>query len=329
MMYTSNMNFWQEVAKKKKPIMILAPMEDVTDTVFRQIVAKTGRPDIFFTEFVSTDAICSPGKLKTMQRLVYSEAERPLIAQIWGNKPENFYKVAQMLTEMGFDGIDINMGCPAKNVVKIGACSALIKNPNLAQEIIYATKEGAGNLPISVKTRIGYNQIVTESWVTTLLQTDIAALTIHARTVKEMSKVPAHWEEVAKAVEIRNRLGINTLIIGNGDILTADEAKKKAKLSKADGIMIGRGIFHNIWLFDPTIIPANISLPERLELLIGHVNLYEKTWGSTRDYNILKKFYKIYISGFPGAAELRIRLMETKSYDDIKNLASIIRDEIE
>ncbi len=315
--------------------MILAPMEDVTDTVFRQVVIKTGRPAVFFTEFTSTDGLCSTGKLKVIDRLQYTEKERPIVAQIWGNKPENFYKVAQMLVQTGFDGIDINMGCPAKNVLKSGACSALIKNPKLATEIIQATKEGANGLPISVKTRIGYNQIETESWVTTLLQTDIAALTLHARTVKEQSKVPAHWEEIAKAVQVRNILGIKTLIIGNGDVSSLEDAYQKVDQSQADGIMVGRGIFHNIWLFDSQKNPEEVPLNHRLELLKFHVNLFKETWGEGKNYDILKKFYKIYLSGFDGAADIRARFMETKNTQEVqdvinslKNLAPLKRDEI-
>lgn len=319
------MNFWERLSHKKQPIMILAPMEDVTDSVFRQIVAKTGRPDVFFTEFTSTDALCSPGHMRVMDRLQYTKKERPLVAQIWGTNPENYYQVAKLLVKMGFDGIDINMGCPVKNVVKVGACSALIKNPKLALEIIAATKKGAGKLPVSIKTRIGFNQIETESWVTTLLQANIAALTLHARTAKEKSKVPAQWEEVGKAVEVRNKLGVNTLIIGNGDILSLEEAYDKASQYQADGIMVGRGIFHNIWLFDPNINPEKMLLKDRLNLLENHLKLFKKTWGSTKNYAILKKFYKIYISEFPGATEIRNELMNTKNYPETTNLVRELR----
>lgn len=324
-MYTLAMNFWQKLKNKKNPIMVLAPMEDVTDTVFRQVIAKTGKPDIFFTEFISTDGLCSLGKIKTMTKLKYTKNERPLVAQIWGTKPGNFYKAALLLAQMSFDGIDINMGCPVKNVLKIGACSALIKNPKLAIEIINSTKKGAGHLPVSVKTRIGYDEIETESWITTLLKSNIAALTIHARTVKEKSKVPAHWEEIGKVVGIRNKLGKDTLIIGNGDITSLAEAYQKSVQYKVDGAMVGRGIFHNVWLFNQKIIPEEVSLKERIDLLKFHVKLFKKTWGDTKDYNILKRFYKIYISGFSGAAGLREELMETKNFEEITSLVRKIR----
>ena len=198
------MNFWTKI---KKPVMILAPMDGVTDTVFRQIVCKVGRPDVLFTEFVPVDAIVSPAQQKVIENsLRFDESERPIVAQIWGIDPEKFFESAKILAKLGFDGIDINMGCPTHDVIKKGACSALIKNPKLAKDIIMATIKGANGLPVSIKTRIGFDKLETENWVKSLLETPISALILHLRTAREMSKVPAHWEEIEKAVKIRNEL---------------------------------------------------------------------------------------------------------------------------
>lgn len=309
------MNFWKSL---KKPIMILAPMEDVTDTVFRQIVNSVGRPDVLFTEFTSTDAMCSPGLKRVSDRLEFSSDERPIVAQIWGTNPDHFKKSAQIISKMGFDGIDINMGCPVRDVTKTGACSALIKTPLLAKAIIEATRKGAPKLPISVKTRIGFNEIDTENWMKFLLDQDLSALTLHFRTAKEMSKVPAHWDEAEKAVAIRDALKVKTLIIGNGDVKSLQEAKEKALQYKLDGIMIGRGIFENVWIFNQDIKIEDITLKDRLELLQKHINLFEKTWGDTKHFALLKKFVKCYINGFPGASELRVNLMETKNLEGLK-----------
>ncbi len=309
------MNFWENL---KKPIMILAPMEDVTDTVFRQIVNTVGRPDVVMTEFTSTDAMCSPGLKRVSDRLEFDSSERPVVAQIWGTDPEKFTQAAKIISKMGFDGIDINMGCPVRDVTKTGACSALIKTPLLAKQIIEATKLGAPKLPISVKTRIGFNEIDTENWVKFLLEQNLSALTLHFRTAKEMSKVPAHWEEAQKAVAVRNQLQVKTLIIGNGDVKSLQEAHDKAAQYQLDGIMIGRGIFENVWIFNPDIKIEEITLAERLALLQKHIELFEKTWGNAKNFAILKKFVKCYINGFSGASELRVNLMETKSLTELK-----------
>src|SRR5258708_5966429 len=186
-------NFWN---KLPKPFTVLAPMDGVTDVVFRQIITEFGRPDVLFTEFTMTDGLISRGHEKVAERLLLTEKQKPVIAQIWGTKPDHFYQVAKTLQTMGFAGIDINMGCPTRDVVKEGACSGLIRNPQLASEIIHATKEGAGELPVSVKTRIGFEKENIEEWISFLLEHNIAALTVHLRTVRELSKVPAHWEKM-------------------------------------------------------------------------------------------------------------------------------------
>jgi tRNA-dihydrouridine synthase len=204
-------SFWQ---KLPKPILALAPMEDVTDTVFRRIVALCARPTVFFTEFTSVDGLFSRGREEVIRRLDYTEHERPIIAQIWGNTPELFYKAAKLIAEMKFDGVDINAGCPEKNVTARGGGACLIQDPPLMKKIIAATKEGG--LPVSVKTRLGYKKI-SDDWIQFLLEQDLDALIIHGRTAAELSKVPARWDEIAKAVKLRNDMGKNTVIIGNGD----------------------------------------------------------------------------------------------------------------
>lgn len=309
-------NFWQTL---EKPIMILAPMEDVTDSVFRCIVATCGRPTLFFTEFTNVDGFLSEKGSETVgKRFLYTEKERPLIAQIWGENPEHFYLAAKKIVEMGFDGIDINMGCPEKSVTKKGLCSALINNPQLAHDMIQATKEGAGNLPISVKTRIGFNTIQTDEWVGFLLKQNLEALIVHGRTAKEMSEVPAHWDEIEKARILRDQISPSTILIGNGDVETLQEARQKAKQYNLDGIMIGRGIFKDPWLFNQNHNGEDITMEEKAKKLLEHVELFEKTWGKQKHFPIMKKFFKCYVHGIDGAAEIRTKLMECNSADDVK-----------
>lgn len=302
------------------PILALAPMEDVTDTVFRRIVLKYGRPDVFFTEFTSSDAICSDGYDSAAKRLVYTESERPLIAQIWGVTPENYYESAKRIAEMGFDGIDINMGCPVRDIIKKGACSALIKTPDLAKEIIEATRKGAPDLPVTVKTRIGFSDIQTEEWIGFLLKLNLPVLTIHGRTVRELSKFPVHWDEIDKAVQMKNALGVDTKIIGNGDILSYSEAMEKIEMYKLDGIMIGRGIFQNLCIFDKGKNFQDFTINQKLDVMTEHINLYEETWKGKKSFNVLKKYFKIYVSGFEGASDMRVKLMETQTPDDARKV---------
>ena len=291
-------------------------MADVTDCAFRQIIAKYGKPDIFFTEFVSVDGLCSVGKDRLLIDLKYSENERPIVAQIFGSKPENFEKVARMLSEMSFDGIDINMGCPVKKVLNQKSCSALIRTPELAKEIILATKRGAGNIPVSVKTRIGFSKIEVDTWIPIILETEPAALTVHLRTVKEMSNVPAHWDLMKRIIEIRDEIKSQTLILGNGDVLNLEDAKRKVKETGCDGIMLGRAIFGNPWLFAEKVP----SIKEKLEVMIEHTKLFEKMLGGHKNFAIMKKHYKAYVNGFDGAKELRVKLMEAENASQVEKI---------
>lgn len=304
-------NFWQNL---KKPFFALAPMEGVTDVVFRQIIAEVGTPDVFFTEFTNTDGLVSQGFERVARRLEFTKDQHPIVAQIWGNNPSHYEKAVKIIEDMGFDGIDINMGCPVRDVVGKGFCSGLINNPKLAREIIQSAKQSS-KLPVSVKTRIGYNSIKTEEWIGFLLEQDVAAVTIHGRTTKEMSKVPAHWDEIGKAVRLRNKMKSKTLIIGNGDVLSLQDAKEKVGEFGVDGVMIARGIFHNPWIFNEKVNIEHVSVAQKIALLKKHIMLFDKTWGNTKDFNLMKKFYKVYINGFPNASEFREKLMTTTTVE--------------
>ncbi|MFY9153169.1 MAG: tRNA-dihydrouridine synthase [Prolixibacteraceae bacterium] len=317
-------NFWDEL---ENPIFALAPMEDVTDTSFREIIAGLSEPNhlhILYTEFTSVDGMNHPkGKIRVGDRLIVSEPEKKLIrekniklvAQIWGNKPELFHKIARELTEeYDFDGLDINMGCPVKNVVKNGCCSALINEPELAREIVLATKE-ATHLPVSVKTRTGLKSHITESWIANLMETKPAALILHGRTQKQQSDGLADWEEIAKGARVRDALNPSTKFLGNGDVVSYEHGKELTQKHGLDGVMIGRGIFHNPWFFSPNL-PAPSRLA-KLEQLLNHTQVFERNWGGKKNLNILKRFYKIYTNDFPGAAILRAELMEVKTFDEV------------
>ena len=315
-----NKGFWKLL---NKPILILAPMAGVTDTVFRQIVAKYGRPDVFFTEFVSCDGLCSTGRDNLLRDLEYSESERPIVGQIFSSKPENFYKTAQLLQELKFDGIDINTGCPDRSVEKQGAGAALIRNPELIKRIIRETKRGAKNLPVSVKTRLGYDKDIIHDWLRHLLEVEPVAVSIHARTRNEMSKVPANWNAIKLAVEIRDEVKSESLIIGNGDITSLQEAQIMVEQTGADGVMIGRGIYGNPWLFNRNKFRNEMSWNKRLDVLLEHALLFDATYGSNKNFAIMRKFFNAYVSGHPAAKSLKMRLMETGNATQV---AQVIND---
>jgi len=323
------MNFWD---KLNKPIFVLAPMADVTDSAFRRVIAKYGKPDVTWTEFVSADGLAlapAEGKKKLLKGLEYSEAERPIVAQFFTAIPEHMEKASRLAVELGFDGVDINMGCPDKSVEKQGSGAALIKNPKLARELIRSAKRGAPNLPISVKTRIGYNKPELEEWTRELLQEDIAVLIFHARTRKEMSKVPARWEFIKRAVEIRDEMGSKTLIFGNGDVNNLNEARERVEETGCDGVMLGRAIFGNPWLFSNLNNSSEIHrdkgivTPEdRLKVLLEHVRLFDKLLGEYKSFAVMKKHFKSYLSGFDGAQEIRTKLMETNNLEEFERAVS-------
>ena len=317
-------NIWETISKKK-PFFCLAPMADVTDIVFRQIIAKYSRhgkkdggPDLFFTEFVSADGIASvEGRKKLLRLLKFSKKEKPIVAQLFGVKPNNFKKACSVVSKLGFDGIDINMGCPDRSVVKQGAGSALINTPELACEIIRAAKLGAPKLPISVKTRIGFNTINYKTWLSKIVREDISALIIHLRTKKEMSNVPAHFELAKDLVRFVRKYNKNVPLVVNGDIKTIKQGKKVVKDTGFDGVMIGRGIFGNPWLFDAKIDSDLISTKKKLKVLIEHTKLYEKLL-SYRNFENMKKHFKAYVNGFDGAKELRVELMKKHNSKEVE-----------
>ncbi len=316
-----NKGFWGKI---KKPIMALAPMADITDPAFRILIAKYGKPDVMFTEFVSCEGLCSDeGRPNLLIDLVYTEKERPIVAQIFGSNPKAFYKTAKLIKKLGFDGIDINMGCPDKAICKQNSGAALIKDPELAKEIIRETKRGAGRLPVSVKTRTGYSKENLKEWLKHLIEAEPATIIVHARTKKEMSKVSADWELLGKVVkEIKKDLPASKrpLFIGNGDVKSLKEAKDKAKQHDLDGVMIGRGIFGNPWFFNPKKNLETIRLVDKLKVLVEHAKLYEKLLGQKKPFDIMKKHFKAYVFGFDGAKELRMKLMTCKTASEVENI---------
>ena len=354
-------------------------MDDVTDTVFRQIIADTAPPDLYFTEFVNVDGLQSPGRKNLLKKLQFTEKEQPLIAQIWGKKPENYYKtvkeivdgtlardanreidadraqgddekrtrrtdrslneprktstprstastsrvgdsVAEHASAINFSGVDINMGCPVKKVVKDGCCSALINDRELAGEIIQATKKAAGDFPVSVKTRLGFKD-VDLSWIEFLLQQELNMLIIHCRTVKQMSKVPAQWEHMKEIKKLRDRISPTTLLVINGDVIDRQHGKELTEEYGLDGAMIGRGVFHDPYAFSDDSPWQSMKETKRKELYTKHVKLFAGTWkDSERRVQTLNKFCKIYINDFPGSKELREKLMQANSTDEILEL---------
>lgn len=332
-----NLGFW---AKLPKPIIVLAPMADVTDVSFRQMFAKYGKPDVTWTEFVSADGLCLAPKTnidesglsghdKLWKDLLYFENEKPIVAQLFSGNPKYMEEAAYQVTKAGFDGIDINMGCPDKAIQRQKAGSFLIKEPKRATLLIEAVKKGIKRackemkkdpIPVSVKTRLGFNSDIMEEWVTHILKSKPAVLTIHARTRKEMSKVPARWNRVKDAVELRNKLKSETLIFGNGDVVSLEDAHKKVQETGCDGVMVGRGIFGNPWFFDAKSESGKkVELKDRLTALVEHTYLFEKHL-SHKNFALMKKHYKAYIHGFEGAKELRAELMEAHTGSEIEAL---------
>jgi tRNA-dihydrouridine synthase len=300
-----------------KPIFILAPMDDVTDTVFRRVVAGCAPPDLYFTEFASVDGFMSPGRPAVEQKLQFTELETPLIAQLWGLEPKNYSATSKILLDRGYAGIDINMGCPQAKIIKNGACMALSNNRPLAKEIIEATKKGVGfKLPISIKTRIGFNEIDL-SWTEFLLNQKLDALIIHGRTAKQLSKVPNDWEAISNVVKQRDTFSPNTKIIGNGDILSRQQGIDITKKYKLDGVMIGRGIFGDPYVFSKESPWAEMSKEMKLEHFQRHIKLFIETWGGKKNPAGLKKFAKVYISGFEGASDMRDKLMQANSAEEL------------
>lgn len=357
---SNKINFWQQLPK---PFFAVAPMADVTDAAFRQLIAKysahtrsdgtVGGPDVMWTEFVSADGLTlapAEGRKKLMTDLLYSEAERPIVAQLFTRHPKHMENIARLCLELGFDGVDINMGCPAGAIIDQGCGAAMIKTPELAMAVIQAAKRGAksdeGGIPVSVKTRLGYNTDQLEEWIPVLLKEQPAALTVHARTRKEMSKVSARWERLRRVVALRDEISPKTKIIGNGDVLSLADGHEKAAFSGVDGVMVGRALFGNPWFFHPqrqlpqrlsalpthgverdSIVHADtsgegieyVTLPERLKVLVEHATLFTKLLPH-KNFSVMKKHFKAYVGGFPGAVELRMQLMEQETPEAVEEV---------
>ena len=304
-------------SKLPVPFFVQAPMEDVTDVAFRTVITRHGKPDVMFTEFTSADGLVRAderGKRTLLKKLEFGEGERPIVAQLFSGNPAYMEEAAALVQELGFDGLDINMGCPVNEVVRQGCGSALIKEPEKAKELIRAAKRGAPHLPISVKTRIGYAGNELATWVPALLEEGLAALTIHARTRNEMSAVPARWEHIKETVEIRDRIGVNTVIVGNGDVVDLNDARTKATESGCDGVMLGRAIYGNPWLYADRPHPP--TKEERIAALIEHLGVFDEMLTGFTNFALMKKHFKAYVSGWDGAKELRVKLMETSSVSE-------------
>lgn len=323
-------SFWQ---KLQKPFFVLAPMADVTDAAYRRLIAEVGKPDVTWTEFVSADGLYHTREIKKMtdeenplmRDLQYSEIERPIVAQLFSSKPEMMEYAAKLCADLGFDGVDINMGCPDKSIEKQGCGSAMIKTPDKAKEIVEAARRGVARgklsadgtpIPVSVKTRIGYNRESIDEWISAILSVHPAALTIHLRTRKEMSKVAAHWELMPRVVALRDAISPDTLILGNGDVKSVEEARAKTAESGCDGVMLGRAIFGNPWVFAGKN-PEDISQPERLNALATLARYFEDI-RPAKSFHIFRKHIKAFVSGFDNAAELRAQLMECENAEQVE-----------
>ena len=301
----------------RKPIISLAPMEDVTDTVFRQIVASVCRPDLFYTEFVNVEGLNSKGRNKVIHRLKYDKSEKPIIAQLWGIKSENFYKASVIVRELGFDGIDINMGCAVKKVsLKNAGIGMINADRDLVKDIIQSVKDGAKNLPVSVKTRIGWEEY-DQSWIEFLLEQNLNALTVHGRSAIGENAKSADWGKILLCVKLRDEINEGTLIFGNGDVKSVKQAQEYYKKFNVDGVMIGRAAITNPWIFSGK---EKLTQNERIELFKKHVLLFKDTWGDSKDFSVLKKFVKSYISGFPEAQSIREEMMNTKNIDELLSI---------
>lgn len=319
-----NNNFWD---KLPRPFFVLAPMEDVTDVVFRHVVASAGAPDVYFTEFTNSDSYCHPGGRDSVRgRLTFTEDEQPIVAHIWGDNPEHFRQMSIGMAEAGFQGLDINMGCPVQNVVGNGKGCGLIRRPDVAAELIQAAK--AGGLPVSVKTRLGLTDVNEwRGWLTHILKQDIANLSIHLRTRKEMSKVDAHWELIPEIKKLRDEIAPHTLLTINGDIPDRATGLELVEKYGVDGVMIGRGIFHNPYAFDKE--SKEPTSEELLQLLKLHLDLFDQYADDMqRNYKTLHRFFKIYVKGFRGAAELRNDLMNTKTTDEARAMIDDVMENI-
>jgi len=364
------MSFWHDIAQ---PIIGLSPMDGVTDPAFRLMVARYGKPDVQFTEFINVDEVCH-GVDAAWSQLRYDEIERPIVAQIYGADPDKFYQVAQVVCELGFDGVDINMGCPSKNVSARGCGAALIRNPPLAKEIIRAVQAGVRDwasghrldavglrprvvervkalasmrtgdgttprrpIPVSVKTRLGYDAVVIEDWAAVLLEERPAALSIHGRTLAQMYRGRADWDAIGRAAKLVRET--STLVFGNGDVESMDDLVRKVRDTQVHGVLIGRSALGNPWIFRAkarakaavggsalTELQPDVPLQERFRVALEHARYFESLGGASR-FSAMRKHLGWYCTGFFKAAEVRAQMFRaTSSYDVERILAGIVLD---
>ena len=366
------MNFWLNLPR---PIIGLSPMDGVTDACFRSVIAQQGKSDVSFTEFTHVHDVCHGPELH-LETLLYSERERPIVAQLYGKDPALFYLAAQAVCELGFDGLDINMGCPSKSVASSGSGAGLIRTPELARTIMQAAKRGiedwAGGqtleqagfksarvamfdrlnqrrgkagpiprrqLPLSVKTRIGYDSVTVEGWVEELLREQPAVLSLHGRTLQQMYRGTADWSAIARAAALVK--GTGTLLLGNGDIQSLDDIAGRVRETGVDGVLVGRGVLGAPWFFrskeqarlrargatdtDVGRDPDAVSLNERFALLVDHAQQFQTLVGEKQFYR-MRKHLGWYCKGFPHAASLRAQMVRVSSVEELRALLAEFHD---
>jgi len=348
------LDFWSRLPR---PFTILAPMEDVTDTVFRHLIATRGAPDVFMSEFINARELFHKKRKFARQRAFIDpveranlglgatslppgdsqgesprppeKAERPfLVAQIWGNDPEAYRLAVPLLLEGGFDGIDINMGCPAEKVVRRGECSGLIDRPSLAKELIFAAREASGGKPVSVKTRLGIKAPKTEEWAGFLLELDLPALTIHGRIAAQMSEGEADWAAIRRVRELRDQMNKGTLVVGNGDLFSTDDLDRRHEETGVDGLMVGRGIFRDPDIFRrdrPHRSFDEASWEDRKAVMLQHTQEHQRVWGGVKGYDMLKQFFKVYTRGPEQYLILRERLFATRTHEQALQIIAEFR----
>lgn len=364
------MSFWQSLTG---PIIGMAPMDGVTDATFRHTVALQGKPDVSFTEFTHVHDVCR-GPEFLLDSLVYHEAERPIVAQLYGKDPDLFYQAAHAVCELGFDGLDINMGCPSRSVASSGSGAGLIRTPDLAHAIMQATRQGIADwaagqtleraglkpgrveaiqrmneqrqnarplvrdtIPLSVKTRLGYDVAIVDRWIEHLLMDQPAVISLHGRTLQQMYRGEADWGAIARAAEIAR--GSGTLLFGNGDVHSLQDVVRRVRETGVDGVLVGRATLGAPWFFQQkeearTLLqqqlpgegpePATPSLDARFELLLDHARRFEAACG-TGQFRRMRKHLGWYCKGFPHAASLRASMVRVSSASDVEEVLANFR----
>lgn len=330
------MSFFHDLKKQHahRPLFVLAPMADVTDVAFRTVIQEAGGCDVLWTEFVSADGLVRAteiGKYKLKKDLLLSPLQHPIVAQLFSSTPEHMFEATKLCRELGYDGVDINMGCPDQSIEKQKCGAAMMKHPELAQGVIRAAKDaatvdGIRTMAITVKTRVGYNAVELDTWIPILLEAEVDVITIHARTRKDMSKVPANWDYVKRVVELRDEWQKNhpdkvaPLIFGNGDVESIANGFKKAEITHADGVMVGRAMFGNPWFFRDLLDgpkASEVTRKERIEALVRQTEIFARELGDVKSFALMKKFFKTYMTGFEDAVEIRTTIMDMETAREV------------